>query len=75
LAAASAVSGWSRVTANDLGNDKTARAWTAANRCFTVQRMSVTQVPLSGAEAAVIGVGALIAVTLDLTWHLSFMAR
>lgn len=32
--------------------------------------MSVTQVPLSGAEAAIIGVGALIAVTLDLTWAL-----
>jgi hypothetical protein len=32
--------------------------------------MSPTQVPLSGAEAAVIGVGALIAVTLDLTWAL-----
>jgi hypothetical protein len=32
--------------------------------------MSVTQVPLSGTEAAVIGVGALIAVTLDLTWAL-----
>lgn len=30
--------------------------------------MSVTQVPLSGAEASVIGVAALIAVTLDLTW-------
>lgn len=28
----------------------------------------MTQVPLSGAEAAVIGVGALIAVTLDVTW-------
>jgi len=32
--------------------------------------MSVTQVPLSGTEAAVIGVAALIAVTLDLTWAL-----
>jgi hypothetical protein len=32
--------------------------------------MSVTQVPLSEAEAAIIGVGALIAVTLDLTWAL-----
>jgi len=32
--------------------------------------MSPTQVPLSGMEAAVIGVGALIAVTLDLTWTL-----
>jgi hypothetical protein len=32
--------------------------------------MSLTQVPLSEAEAAVIGVGALIAVTLDLTWAL-----
>lgn len=28
------------------------------------------QVPLSGTEAAVIGVGALIAITLDLTWAL-----
>jgi peptidase M50B-like protein len=32
--------------------------------------VSLTQVPLSGPEAAVIGVGALIAVTLDLTWAL-----
>jgi hypothetical protein len=32
--------------------------------------MSLTQVPLSEAEAALIGVGALIAVTLDLTWAL-----
>jgi hypothetical protein len=32
--------------------------------------MSVTQVPLSEAEAVIIGVGALIAVTLDLTWAL-----
>jgi hypothetical protein len=32
--------------------------------------VSLTQVPLSGAEAAVIGVAALIAVTLDLTWAL-----
>jgi hypothetical protein len=31
-----------------------------------------TQVPLPGTEAAVIGVGALIAVTLDLTWALLF---
>jgi hypothetical protein len=30
-----------------------------------------TQVPLSGTEATVIGVGALIAVTLDLTWALA----
>jgi hypothetical protein len=32
--------------------------------------MSLTQVPLSEAETVVIGVGALIAVTLDLTWAL-----
>jgi hypothetical protein len=32
--------------------------------------VSVTQVPLSGTEAAVIGVGAFIAVTLDLGWEL-----
>jgi peptidase M50B-like protein len=33
--------------------------------------MGPTQVPLSGTEATVIGVGALIAVTLDLTWALA----
>jgi hypothetical protein len=34
-------------------------------------RVGPTQVPLSGTEATVIGVGALIAVTLDLTWALA----
>ena len=32
--------------------------------------MSLTQIPLSGAEATVIGVGAFIAVTFDLAWAL-----